>query len=193
MKSVPPKAFIFMKVGSHAGQRLEDIVAQKQGQLQTGTAFWGYRGKGPCHPITQVQAFAQEWASRLGSLHVLMAPTKVRANPKVPPSDQRSTEYSVDGEKWRELPPRVEVTGSEYALVLDEIKPVQLDLYLADFEVGVGDSKGRNAASYIRNQISRGCLVAVRPSGAGRRAQQENISAIVIQARLKPPFAVLLR
>lgn len=122
-----------------------------------------------------------------------MAPTKVRANPKVPPADRRSTEYSVDGKTWKDIPPRLDVTGSEYALVLDEIKPVQLDLCLADFEVGIGDSKGRKAAAYIKNQVSRGCLVAVQSSDAGRRAQQENISVIAIQARLKPPYAVLLR
>ena len=194
MESESPQAFIFMKVGSHAGESLEEIVERKQRELrEAGMVFWGYGGN-PCHPIKQVQPFAQEWVPRVGSIQMLMQPIVSPATSNDLPANP-ANECSVDNKKWERLPPGVIVTGSKYAFVLDEFKPVQMDLDLGEFEVGIGRRRGRNAARYIRGLVSRGCLVATQSVDTEREVQQRPIptSPIGFQARLKHPYAVFLR
>ena len=55
-----PHAAIVMKVGFHAGEEWNEIIARKQGEISsTGVTFWGYGGSA-CHPLRQVQPFAHE-------------------------------------------------------------------------------------------------------------------------------------
>lgn len=71
----PPDAFIYMKVGPHGGETLEEILNRKSHELEkAGKIFWSYGGDhgGPLHPKTQVQPFAQEWSKKQGSVYVLM-------------------------------------------------------------------------------------------------------------------------
>ena len=183
-----PQAFIFMRVGRHAGEDFEEILERKRRELeQSGVIFWGYGGT-TLHPIRQVQPFAKLWIENNGSIEILMQPIDSRADPDVLPAN----EFSVDGITWKTLPSGVKVTGSRYAIVLDEIKPGELSLDLGEFEVGIGPSRGRNASNYLRGRVDKGCLVARQSIGAEIDAGRKPIS-IGYQARLKDPYAVMLR
>ena len=187
MQAGSPQAFIFMRVGSHAGESFEDILERKQRELsEAGRIFWGYGGT-TLHPIRQVQPFAKLWVQEAGSIQILMQPIDSRADPDVLPAN----EFSVDGIKWEPLPPGIVVTGSRYAIVLDEIGPGQLDLDLGNFEVGIGPSRGRNAAKYLRGRVDKGCLVA-KPTNDEPEVSEAPIS-IGFQAQLLDPYAVMLR
>ena len=95
------------------------------------------------HPVRCVQPFAKLWVQKEGAIQIIMEPIDSRADPDVLPAN----EYSVDGIEWESLPTGVVVTGSRYAIVLDEITPGQLDLDLGQFEVGIGPSRGRKEPS----------------------------------------------
>ena len=115
---------------------------------------------------------------------MVMEPIDSRADPDILPAQ----EYSIDGIYWRPLPSGIVVTGSRYAVVLDEIKPGQLDLDLAMFEVGVGPSRGRNAAGYVQGRVDKGCFVATEA-----RVATSNIRKVQVQSRVVEPYAVMLR
>ena len=188
MANRSPQAFIFMRVGSHAGESFEQILKRKQLELeQVGKIFWGYGGT-TLHPIRHVQPFAKLWVEREGKIQILMQPIVSRADPDILPAN----EFSVDGIKWEPLPSGINVTGSRYAIVLDEIKPGQLDLDLGDFEVGIGPSRGRNAAQYMRGRVDKGCLVASNSESTSDIEREATIS-IGFQAHLVDPYAVMLR
>ena len=188
MKENTPQAFIFMRVGSHAGESFEDILDRKQRELtEAGRIFWGYGGT-TLHPIKHVQPFAKLWVQREGLINILMEPIDSRADPDVLPAN----EYSVDGITWDPIPEGILVTGSRYAIVLDEIRPGGLDLNLGEFEVGIGPSRGRNAAHYVRGRVDKGCFVATQPESEGASVEERPV-AIGFQARLIDPYAVMLR
>ena len=184
MESQLPQAFIFMRVGNHAGESFESILERKQRELeQAGQIFWGYDGT-TLHPIRHVQPFAKLWIQREGSVQIVMEPIDSRADPDIVPAK----EYSIDGIDWHPLPSGIVVKGSRYAVVLDEIKPGQLDLDLGQYQVGIGPSRGRNASEYVRGRVDKGCFVAAEATDAVR-----NIRKVEFQARLIDPYAVMLR
>ena len=113
------------------------------------------------------------------------------AYPAVPPA----SEFATDGTKWEPLPPGISVHGSRYAVVLDDIKPVRLDLDLGKFEVGIGPSRGRNAAQYLRGRVDKGCLVAAEPTESTDSEADTGRPPLVIeiQAHVVHPYAVMLR
>ena len=183
-----PQAFIFMRVGNHAGESFESILERKQRELKdAGKIFWGYGGT-TLHPIRYVQPFAKLWVQKEGSIQMVMEPIDSRADPDVLPAN----EFSVDGVKWEQLPSGIVVTGSRYAIVLDEIKPGQLDLDLGKFEVGIGPSRGRNAAQYVRGRVDKGCFVAAQSTNGEPEITQPPLS-IGFTAHLMDPYAVMLR
>ena len=184
----PPHAFIYMKVGPHGGETLDDILSRKARELEkTDRIFWSYGGHGPLHPTTQVQPFAKEWTQQQGSVYVLME-RLTRPSRSYGARAGTATHYSVNREGERKEIPKGIQTGPPHALVLGEITPVDRELDLRCFEVGVGRSKGRNATDYIRNQVDKGCLVAARST-------PDHVSkpiSIGYQARLLDPYAVFL-
>ena len=185
MDNSGPKAFIFMKVGYSTGETIDHILERKQREFDdAGKIFWGYGGS-TVRPRTQAQPFAEEWVLKQGSIRVLMALTESKFNSKLPPAKQ----YSKDEECWKPLPKGICVTGSGFALVLDEITQLDMELNLRQFEVGKGPSKGTNATDYLVGQTSKACLVKAG-STDGRPAVP---ILIAYQARLKPPYAVFLR
>lgn len=177
-----------MRVGNHAGESFESILERKQRELNdAGRIFWGYGGT-TLHPIKRVQPFAKLWVQKEGSIQMVMEPINSKADPDVLPA----TEFSIDGIQWEPLPSGIVVTGSRYAIVLDEIKPGQLDLDLGKFEVGIGPSRGRNAAEYVRGRVDKGCFVATQSTNSKPDKRQAPVS-IEFQARLLEPYAVMLR
>lgn len=183
-----PQAFIFMRVGNHAGETFDAILERKRKEFEeAGRIFWGYGGT-TLHPVKSVQPFAKLWVEEQGSVQILMQPIESKADPDILPA----TEYSVDGVEWEPIPNGIIVTGSRYAVVLDEIRPGELDLNLKNFEVGIGPSRGRNAAQYLRGRVDKGCLVATPKGEAGGESDPKEVS-IGFQARLMEPYAVMLR
>ena len=55
----PGDGILFMKVGVHARESLEDIIERKDKEIRdAGYALWGYGGS-TCHPSTMVQPFGE--------------------------------------------------------------------------------------------------------------------------------------
>jgi hypothetical protein len=183
----PPDAFVFMKVGSHAGETFKEILARKNAEFSRARQiFWGYGGP-TLHPVSKVQPFARTRAQAGGSVYVLMQYIDSHADPDIVPA----TEYSADAVTWKPIPPGIRVTGSRYALVLDEIQPGDLEIVLDDYEIALGNSRGKNAADYLKGHIDKACLVRgskPRPASAIPR-----IRKIEYVARLTKPYAVLLK
>lgn len=181
-----PDAFLFMKVGQHAGETFEEILERKNREFaEAGRIFWGYGGT-TLHPLRQVQPFINMHLTGEGAIHLLMEPISSRADPDVFPA----TEFSIDGVDWQPIPRGISVTGSRYALVLGEIVPGELEFPAADFEVAVGPSRGKTADSYLRGHVDKGCFSRTRGgAGEGRRS----VRRIGYTAELHEPYAVLLR
>jgi hypothetical protein len=182
-----PKAFVFMKVGNHAGETFEQIMERKNEEYRrTGRILWGYGGSA-CHPTRQVQPFAKEIVEAGGTVYVLMQEIDSRANPALLPA----TQYSEDGINWVDMPEGNRVTGSRYALVLDEIKPADFEIDTRNYVVGAGPSLGANAAEYMRGHIDKACLLAPDKPVASTSAPK--VKRIKLAARLIKPYAVLVR
>jgi hypothetical protein len=183
-----PNAFVFMKVGMHAGETFDEILRRKNAEFaKAGKIFWGYGGP-TLHPITQVQPFARTLLETSGAIYVLMQSIDSHADPDIVPA----TEYSSDAVTWKPIPDGIRVTGSRYALVLDEIKPGDLEIVLEDYQIALGNSRGKNAAEYLRGHVDKACLMR---SGEGRPASLSipKIRKVEFLARLQEPYAVLLK
>lgn len=182
-----PDAFIFMKVGNHANESWEDILERKKREYESaGRIFWGYGGA-TCHPLHQIQPFARLQTKKRNGIYLLMEPINSNAAPDLFPAN----EYSEDGIHWEPIPEGIEVRGSRYALILDEIKPQDLEIHLEDYAVGVGQSIGKPASDYVRGRVDKGCFetahapVPIAADGKPRRIQYA--------AEILEPFAVMLR
>jgi hypothetical protein len=187
-----PTRFVFMKVGNHAGESWEDILARKQREYEeAGMIFWGYGG-GACHPISQIQPFARLAVQQQGGIMLVMEPVDSRADPDIIPA----TEFSRDGIEWEPVPTGITVTGSRYAFVLDEIKPGGLEVALNELEVGIGPSTGKAAEAYLRGRTDKGCLMKSQHPRTFEGEEKERaklMRKVGYTAELKEPFAVLLR
>jgi len=182
-----PENFIFMKVGQHAGEDFERILARKREEYRrAGMTFWGYGGP-TCHPITQIRPFVREVVARGGGLHLLMESMDSKADPDIVPA----TEYSEDGIVWKPLPNGIIVTGSRYAIVLGEIREEELELPLHDYAVALGRSEGRNASQYLQGRVDKACL-SLDSSRAGA-PEKPRLVQIKYSAEVIEPYAVLLR
>lgn len=183
----PPSAFIFMKIGDHAGEPFKSIMRRKNKEFQkTGRIFWGYGGSA-CHPIKQVKPFVDTYGKQNGSIYVLMQEIDSRAQPTLLPAD----EYSKDGVNWLPIPEGINVLGSRYALILDEIKPTDFEINPQEYIIGAGPSQGKIAADYMKGHIDKACLVR-SPEGtpSGSKVKPKKIR---YAAKLIEPYAVLVR
>jgi hypothetical protein len=106
-----------------------------------------------------------------------------------PPTRIVAKEYSEDGIRWRPIPPQIEVRGSRYAIILDEIQAGDLDLDLSEYEVAVGPSVGQLASKYIGGRVDKACITR-SPLNSG---VEPTIKRINYLAKLKAPFAVFTR
>ena len=179
---------IFMKVGLHAQESIEDIINRKQKEFkEAGSIFWGYGGH-TCHPLTMVQPFAKEIQKQGNEVLIIMQ--KMNSKHHAPP--EVAKQYSDDGVNWQPIPRGIEVRGSRFALVLDELNMEEFDVDIGELEVGVGPSRGRRADKYLIGQADKGCFVY-----SSRKAliapEEKVIKRIGLVARLKPPFAVFVR
>lgn len=179
---------IFMKVGLHAQESIEDIVNRKQREFEeTGSIFWGYGGN-TCHPLTMVQPFAKEVEG--SGNQVLIVMQKMNSRHAAPP--EIAKKYSDDGVNWQPIPKGIEVRGSRYALVLDELRVEEFELPLSKLQVGVGPNRGRKGDQYLVGQVDKGCFLHT-PQQVSVAQDKQVLTPIGLIARVKAPYAVLLK
>ena len=182
-----PEAFVYMKVGNHAGEGFDAILERKKRERdRTGRMFWGYGGTA-CHPLMQVQPFARLYTKNEGKIYLMMEPVNSRADPDVEPAK----EYSSDGSVWQAIPEGICVTGSRYALVLEDLCPIDIEIPLDQYTIGVGPSRGKAAIEYLQGRVDKGCLV--RSLGVQPSDDKTAKKRLRFAAKLLDPYAVLLR
>ena len=143
-----------MKVGTHAREPLEDIIARKTKEIEdAGLAFWGYGGN-TCHPQTMVQPFARKYERQGGVIYLCMQPMESKHFAEQIPAD----EYSADGSQWTRIPRGVKVLGSRYALLIRNLRAEEFDLPLDRTKVALGTSMGAIGSKYIAGRVDKACL-----------------------------------
>lgn len=183
----PGAGIIFMKVGTHAQESLEDIIVRKRKEIaDAGFALWGYGGS-TCHPQTMVQPFARSFERKGQAIYLCMEEMESR-HFAVP---LRAEQSSADGLRWDDIPPAVNVLGSRYALVIKELRRETLELPLSRTRVAVGNSQGRAGHIYVNGRVDKACLEMT--TQADSTTGNERNMAISLVAELEAPFAVFLR
>lgn len=182
MNISPGDRVLFMKVGTHAGEELEDIIERKRAEIDAaGFSLWGYGGN-TCHPRTMVQPFAR---SSTGPIILAMQPMK--SNHFADPV--RAEEYSADGVHWSVIDPAINVLGSRYALAVDSLEIVKESLDLGATTVAVGNSKGKAGNEYLKGRVDKACLEVLE----ARPTDTASVRSIGLQANIIDPYAVFLR
>ncbi len=150
--------------------------------------MWGYGGN-TCHPRTMVQPFAESCVLRRQPIYLCMHEMDSRhfAEPL------RANEFSADGTTWEPIPDTINVKGSRYALMLEDLKQEELMLPLQNAQVAIGLSKGRSASRYIQGQVNKACLEILSAPPGDLKAEDRREIKINLVAKLKSPYAVFLR
>ena len=144
---------LFMKIGTHANESLSDIIARKTNEIRnTGFGMWGYGGN-TCHTASMVQPFARSFEERGQTIHLVME--EMQSNHF---GEGVAAEYSVDGAEWKRIPDTIEVRGSKYALVIEDLHAQDFKLPLDQTRVPVGPSIGRLGSRYIKGRVDKACL-----------------------------------
>ncbi len=179
---------LFMKVGTHAREPLDLIIARKTKEIEDeGFAFWGYGGN-TCHPSTMVQPFARSYEKK-GS-HVLLCMQEMES--KHFAEQVRADEYSIDGIHWQQVPAGINVLGSRYALVIENLRKEEMTLPLSRTAVAVGNSQGRSGSRYIQGRVDKACLEFLSVAESGSSADGGDVK-IGLLAELRSPYAVFLK
>ena len=182
----PNTGLLFMKVGLHAGESFDHILERKRREYErAGMIFWGYGG-GTCHPTRHVQPFAKMKIEERAGIYLVME----EIDSHHPPSEVVAKQYSEDGINWKPIPKDIEVRGSRYAIVIEELQEGDLDLDLSEYKVAIGPSMGKLASKYIGGRVDKACLT--RLTADAERATPE-MKKIQHFAKLKAPFAVFTR
>jgi hypothetical protein len=177
-----------MKVGTHAKEPLEDIIARKTKEIeQAGYALWGYGGN-TCHPQGMVQPFASTFEQRSGKIYLCMH----EMDSKHFAEQIRADQFSVNGSNWEDIPPAIKVLGSRYALVIKGLRRQDLELPLARTRVAIGNSQGRLGNQYVSGRVDKACLEVLETQAAVAGSDEANIHINLI-AELLSPYAVYVR
>jgi len=175
-----------MKVGTHAGETLENIIERKTREIEeAGIALWGYGG-GTCHPQTMVQPFAKEYERRGGTIYLCMEP--MISNHFAEPV--RADQYSVDGLSWIDIHESINVLGSRYALVIQDLRREDFELPLERTRVALGNSMGARGSRYISGRVDKACLEIAEETVPGVPERSVHIGLV---ANIVKPYAVYVR
>jgi len=178
---------LFMKIGTHANESLEDIIARKTEEIRlTGFGMWGYGGN-TCHPVSMVQPFARSFADRGQTIHLCME--EMTSNHF---GEGVAAQYSVDGLTWQDIPDTIEVRGSKYALMIENLHEERFKLPLDQTRVPVGPSTGRLGSRYVKGRVDKACLEILEAPELTNEADPREID-IHLVATLHDPYAVFLR
>jgi hypothetical protein len=184
----PGQGFLFMKVGTHAKETLEDIIARKTKEIEdAGYALWGYGGN-TCHPVTMVQPFAESFIKQGNTIYLCMQEMESKhfAEPI------RADEFSVDGNNWEEIPEPINVLGSRYALAIKNLHRDEFDIPLSRTRVAIGNSLGRSGSRYISGRVDKACLEITDEIEIPAMPDEPTVHIGVI-AELVRPYAVYVR
>ncbi len=182
----PGTGLLFMKIGTHAREALADIISRKTEEIRrTGYGMWGYGGN-TCHPTSMVQPFAKRFVPR-GPIHLCME--EMDSNHF---AEGVAAEWSADGLQWQAIPDTIEVRGSKYALVIENLHEQKLVLPLEQTRVPVGPSTGRLGSRYVQGRVDKACLEVMDTPELSNEAKPREIG-INLVATLKDPYAVFLR
>ncbi len=184
----PGAGIVFMKIGIHAGESLESIIARKTKEIaDTGYGMWGYGGN-TCHPTTMVQPFAEAFQEK--NEPIVLCMNEMQSNHFAEPL--RATEYSVDDVKWQSMPETINVKGSRYALVIEDLRKEEMMLSLDHARVGVGMSNGRVGSRYVQGRADKACLIMTKEDGKDPGASPKEVK-ITYVAKLRAPYAVFVK
>jgi hypothetical protein len=182
----PNSGLLFMKVGLHAGEKFEQILERKKREYKKeGMIFWGYGG-GTCHPTHVIQPFARMKIEEGNNICIIMEEIESHH----PPTKIVAKEYSEDGIRWLPIPPGIEVRGSRYAVVLDELQDGDLDIDLSEYSIAAGPSIGKVASEYIGGRVDKACITRIEQRSAILSPKIKKIRHI---AKIKAPYAVFTR
>lgn len=184
----PGNGIVFMKVGTHAQETLEDIFERKTKEIErTGYAMWGYGGN-TCHPRTMVQPFALEHASAGRPIYLCME--EMNSKHWAPPTV--AAEFSPDGLDWSAIPTPIEVRGSRFALTIKALRKERFTLPLDQTKVALGMNMGRSGSRYINGRVDKACLDIMETAELSNDTETRELP-ISLVAELSSPFAVFLR
>jgi len=184
----PNQDILFMKVGVHANEPLEDIIARKTKEIEdTGYALWGYGGN-TCHPTMKVQPFADAASAKQQPIYLCME----SMNSKHFAEQIRADEFSVDGINFEKIPKTINVLGSRFALVIKNLHQEQFDLPISRTKVAVGDCVGRAGGDYIKGRVDKACLTIADNIKYPIDPEEKTVS-ISLVAELCKPYAVFLK
>lgn len=182
----PGGGLLYMKVGTHAMETLEDIIARKTKEIEeAGMSFWGYGGN-TCHPQTMVQPFAKSFEERGQKIYLCMQ----RMDSKHFAEPVRAEKYSIDGISWEEIPHAINVRGSRYALVIRDLHKEEFDLQLSATRVALGTSMGALGNKYISGRVDKACLQVNETVAAAGDSDKVRIGLV---AELVEPYAVYVK
>jgi hypothetical protein len=198
----PGAGILLMKVGTHAQEPLEEIIARKTKEIEdAGYALWGYGGN-TCHPQTMVQPFAKAFEQRGKTIYLCMQ----EMDSKHFAEKVRADQCSVDGITWKDIPAPINVLGSRYALAIKSLRKEEFDLPLAQAQVAIGPSQGRTGDKYISGRVDKACFEIVAPAAktvvpaveaiapaAVKAVESNSTMKINLVAELIAPYAVYLR
>jgi hypothetical protein len=183
----PGVGILFMKVGTHAQETLENIIARKTKEIEdAGYALWGYGGN-TCHPQSMVQPFAKSFEQRGSVIYLCMHEMESKHFAQ----QLRADQFSVDGTTWKDIPAEINVLGSRYALAIKRLRHEEFELPLARTRVAIGNSQGRPGHRYISGRVDKACLEVVE-AGGGSTSDEPSIR-IGLVAELLEPYAVYVR
>lgn len=184
----PHQGILFMKVGVHARESLEDIIARKTKEIEdAGFALWGYGGN-TCHPSKMVQPFARKHID-LGQ-PIFLCMQEMQSNHFAEPL--RAEQFSIDGRTWNLVPPEINVLGSRYALAIKALHREEFALPLTRTRVSVGNSTGKVGSNYVKGRVDKACL-DLTDQAAIPLAPDEEAVQISLVAELCEPYAVFLK
>ncbi len=184
----PGAGILFMKVGVHAQETLEAIIARKNKEIEeAGYAMWGYGGN-TCHPSTMVQPFAAEHEAANNPIFLCME--EIHSDHWAEPVI--AAEYSVDGLSWVNVPDPIAVKGSRFALIIKNLERRTFRLPLNQTKVAVGPKKSRIGSRYVRGRVDKACLEVIDTPELSNDDQTRELE-INLVAELSSPYAVFLR
>lgn len=158
------------------GKVLSNVIASSDnGTLCSAPAFMRAAG------------IVQSFSSRSISSHVAPSVSPVRAAEPL-----EAAEYSPDNVNWKVIPPEIRVLGSRFALVIEDLKQVDMMLPLDQTRVPVGPSTGRLGSKYIAGKVDKACL-EILDAPVLLNDQEPKERKISLVATLRAPYAVFLR
>ena len=183
----PGNGLIYMKVGTHAQESLEDIYVRKKKEIEkVGYTLWGYGGN-TCHPSTMVQPFAKSFEQKGQTIHLFMEP--MESSHWAPPVV--ANQYSADGIEWKDIHRAIEVRGSRFALAIKKLQKKDIELPLQATAVAIGNCTGRPGDLYVKGRVDKACLEVVEtPTIPNIERKPAKIGLV---AELVSPYAVYLK